>query len=363
MSPAQARQVMIGYLLAPDSVLPSTPIAYINQQGHTVYEYHADKGGRYSIDAISGEKAIIFGDISGRSTTPVNFVPVQQLQQTAMNYVASHYPGYQQNSLTMHGGAVNVQDDANEYYVDFVATVSSGAFLPNHCLVIVEEDSGKLKSYDEHSIPITISTNPAISQAQAVQIGQNWIQQNISTDTAAGEFETDIGPQAPVRLEVVVDASLQEILQYNICFHAIVLNIDAQNGSVIYSDGYASIPEKRRACPSRSPVLRERFWPVHLDATVSSLSRAAITTNGQTYLWAGQLKLMGIQTKMRSGDMVLSHAKSHVSLKVRKTGPSKEDQVWLRNGSAYIPLSAIQRLTNRVTASPATETVLINVGQ
>ena len=363
MTVAQARQALLPDVQPPDTTLPSTPIVG-SFDGHTQYEFDGNGGGGYSIDAVTGEKQIMYAGLSAadkQAQTPDNPLTAAQLQQVASAFVAQHFPGYNAASFQMVAPPVDIVDDGDEYYVDFVTTAPSGATLPIHCLVIVEEDTGKVKCYEETSILVTVNTTPNYIQAQAIQIGQNWIYQNLSTDPAAGQFQTDLGGRSPIKFYVNVDALLNETLIYQIFFSSIVLSIDALSGQVVDVDYYAGATPTFRSGPKLAADSRESLVAVHSSGGFVPLGHAAIQTHGRVYLWGGYLKALGISTLRSKNLLTLTSAKRRCLLKVKTIPTGSNTVAWEREGSMYLPLAAVRSLTSSVAKNPNTQEIVLTM--
>lgn len=375
LTPDQARQTLLSYVQIPDAALTVVPGISLNQDGHTEYLFHGDDGiagsntgGYYGIDAVTGAKSITFSGLSvadGNAQTPSSHLTEMQLQQAALNYVSQHFPNYFPGMLSMSAGMVDAIYDADEYYVDFTIPVASGAEVPVHCQVIVEEDTGKIKFYGELNLPISVSTNPAITQSQAVQLGQNWIARNISTDPLPSQLNNNIGPRSPIRFKIVVDAFLNQTLVYDISYNALALVIDAQSGSVLDTESYASFSSSARFGPKSAPLSREHFWAMKMQIgkqqaqVIDKFTHAAIHTQGQTFLWSGYLKPAGIRVTRQNGGLILRSGKKALPLKSLRTATTNSRTAWERKDGFYVPLVAVRTLTSVFTEIPPSQEVLI----
>jgi hypothetical protein len=365
MSATQARQSLISYLLPPDTNLGVIPVTSTNSEGHTSYLFYGNGGGTYGMDAATAEKTIRFAGISGAAQTPATLpFSTAQFQQTAAAYVSQHFPNYSASTFQMIADSViDGQSDADEYYVSFASLSTSGAEQPQHSLVVVEEDSGKIKSYEETAIPVVVSAIPAVTQTQAVQLGQNWIYQNISTDPAAGQFQTDLGGHSPIDLEVSVDPLLNQALIYNISYHSVVLTIDAQSGSILGMDQYLGISPASASAVLSPKSKREEFWEMHLSGSYTPLLYAAISNQGQLYIRENYLKFCGIATGMQAGKFTLSTRTKQLSLSLSQNVVGSSRVAWKRKKVVYIPLAAIQMLTNVFVKSSTMQEVSIQLDQ
>lgn len=373
LTPDQARQILSRYVQLPDAALTVAPATSIDQDGHMGYLFHGDDGhagsntgGSYGIDAVTGEKSITFSGLSeadGNAQTPSNHLTETQLQQVALNYVSQHFPNYFPGMLSMSAGMIDAVYDADEYYVDYTIPVASGAEVPIRCQVIVEEDTGKIKFYSELNLPLSISTNPAITQSQAIQLGQNWIARNISTDPLPSQLSNNIGPRSPIRLKIVVDAFLSQTLVYDISYKALALVIDAQSGSVLDTESYASFASGARSGPKSPPLSREHFWAMKMQIgkqeAIDNFTHAAIHTQGQTFLWCGYLKPAGIRVTRQSSGLILRGSKKVLALKSLRTATTNNRIAWERKDGFYVPLAAVRTLTNVFTELSHSQEVLI----
>jgi len=359
ISPSQARQVLLSYLAPPDTTLTAQPVVDTNTDGHTEYLFYGNAGGSYGIDAATREKEISFAGIAGGGATPTNppFTAIQ-LQQTATTYVSQHFPNYSA-AFHMNAGSIDVQSDANEYYITYYLLSPSGAEQPINGLVVVEESSGKIKSYEEKALSININTSPAITQSQAVQIGQSWINQNMSTDPAEGQFQTDIGGQSPVQFEVFVDHLLNQILLYKICFNSIVVIVDAQSGSVIGIDRYLGVSTNTKIAAAKSLMERETFWGMHTSLSNHSLAYSAISVQSQIYVKESYLKLCKISKKTVANALILGYGHQKISLRIAEVATKDKRTAWRRKDGLYIPLAALQTLTNAFVKNTMTQEVVI----
>ena len=375
LTPDQARQTLLHYVQIPDVALTVAPATSFNQDGHMEYLFHGDAGvagssagGYYGMDAVTGGKSITFSGLSvadGNAQTPSSHLTETQLQQVAQAYVSQHFPNYLPGMLSMSAGMVDAVYDADEYYVDYTIPVASGAEVPVHCQVIVEEDTGKIKFYSELNLPISVSTNPAITQSQAIQLGQNWIARNISTDPLPSQLNGDIGPRSPIRLKIVVDAFLNQTLVYDISYNALALVIDAQSGSILDTESYASFSSGARSGPKSSPPSREHFWAMKMQVgkqqVIDKFTHAAIHTQGQTFLWSGYLKPAGIVVTRQNNGLTLRSGKKMLPLKSLRTATTSNRAAWERKDGFYVPLAAVRTLTGIFTELPTSQEVLINL--
>ena len=361
MSAMQARQLLLRNLLPPDTNLSLVPTPSTSFDGHPSYVFTGNGGGDYRIDAVTAEKSIHFAGISGGQETPAVLpFSAEQLQQAAETYVRRHFPNYSAASFRMAVGPIDSQSDMNEYDVGFAAVPASGAEVPQHCSVIVEEDSGKIKSYEETAIPVTVSTTPGITQAQAVRLGQGWIAQNISADPWAGEFQTDLGGQSPISLEVAVDSLLNQALVYKISYRFVVLTIDAQSGDVLAKDEYIGSFSHPLTAPKRPANEREKCFEVQTVANDRALLYAAIAVQGQIYLRENYLKLGGVSASVTGKQLVLTAGEKRLRLSVAQKPSSYSLVAWKRKGVVYVPLAALRKLTNRFGQNSDLQLVVIN---
>lgn len=348
ISAAQAQSILTGCVQAPDTALTVPPITSADRNGHTDYLFYGNQGGNYSIDSLTGDKTISYAGLSaadGIAQTPSVHLSASALLQIATSYVSQHFPNYVSGMFQINAPLIDVSSDGDEYYADFKSIAASGALLPTHAYVIVEEDTGKVKSYEESIISLTISTTPAISQSQAVQIGQNWIAQNVSTDPVAGQFQTDLGRSSPIRFYVNVDPLLNQTLLYEICYTTTALDIDAQSGAVVGQDFYAGATTKIVGSASRSPQDQEIVYTMRLASSGDRLNYAAIGTQGQTYLWSGYLKSVGVRMERKSSTVTLHNGAKQVILQLSATAKPDNKVAWQRKGGIYLPLAALQSLT------------------
>ena len=350
MTPSQGRQIMLTYVSLPDTTIATRTVTDISIGGHTEYLYYGDHGGEYRIDAITAEKRIHYGGLSGADHTrllPATPFTGAQLLQIALNYVAQHFPNYQpgmfQTSPAVTSPAAVTVDDVNDYYVRFRCPAASGADQPLHCLVIVREDTGTIKDYDETAIPVTVNTTPALRQDQALQIGQNWIAQNISSDPAAGRLNTGVG-RAQIQFRVDVDLLLNEALLYEICYNALVLDIDAQTGAIIGSDSYFGATSPFISKPTRQQPDIETMLDVKFHFGTSALQRSAIAVHGQTYLWENYLKWIGIRVKHTGEQLSLSIGDKQMSFALADSPGGTEGKGWRRKDGIYLPVVAVKKL-------------------
>lgn len=375
LTPDQARQVLLPYVQAPDVSLTAIPATDVNQEGRIEYQFHGDggttgsnAGGNYNIDAVTGEKSVTFSGLSeadGNAQTPSSHLTEAQLQQAAANYVAQHFPNYHVGMFSIGAGPIDATFDADEYYVHFNYAVASGADVPISSLVIVEEDTGKIKFYSELNLPLVVSTTPAITSSQAIQLGQNWIAQNISADQTLSQLNTNIGPQSPISLKILVDALLNQTLIYDISYNAIALVIDAQSGNVIATEPYASISSKARSGPKAAKQSREKFWDMKVQSgngtLVDKFTHAIIFTLSQMFVWEGYLKLGNIRLIRHDKELVLVRGDKKVHLEFSKAASTNNRTAWQRGKSIYVPLAAIQVLSDRFVERPETQDIVIKL--
>lgn len=366
MTPVQALTILSGYIQAPDTALNLPQITSIDKNDHTHYLFYGNQGGTYSIDATTAEKHIGYSGVSAadmRAQTPQNHLAASSLQQYASSFVAQHFPNYVNNMFQIVAPSVDLLDDGDEYYVDFNSLSASGAMLPIHATVIVEEDTGKIKAYDEYSTSVTINTTPNISQSQAIQIGQNWITQNMSTDPVAGQFQTDLGGSSPIKFYVNVDSLMNQSLLYKICYTTTVLNIDAQTGAIIGQDFYAGVTSKITKKGSKNYRDQEILYNMCLKPGGESLNRAAILTEDQTYIWAGYMNTVGIQMENSNSAVIMRCGEKRMKLSFSKTSKPNNRIAWRRKDGIYIPLAAIHSMTNTFIKNSATREISIYLTQ
>jgi hypothetical protein len=375
MTPEQARQALLPYLQTPDTNLDTNdvnmnPVTSVNLDGHTEYLFYSENYHIYRIDAATGEKSIrygaqsnAYGDLLG-TTQPL---PASQLRQIALNFVAQHFPGYTPGMFQMDPAPddptpTNIVEDDNTYDVKFRCLAPSGADLPLHCIVYVEEDTGRVKDYDETAIPVTVNTTPAISQNQAIQIGQNWIYQNISTDPAAGDLLTEEEYGDVVKFQVIVDPLLNQALVYEIAHRSLVVTIDAHTGAVIGTIEYMGLSPGFRAGPKRPKDRREVLWDVRLrSASGPRLDHAAVQVRRQTYIWQKYLRLVGIQVLVRGKQLTLSKGTNRLSLRIEAVALGTKNAAWERKGRLYVPLAAVRRLSNSLAVESQSREVVLNL--
>ncbi|HET6386774.1 MAG TPA: PepSY domain-containing protein [Armatimonadota bacterium] len=371
MTADQARQALLPYVQAPDTTLTATATVDTDPlNGHTTYQFEGDTGGStYVIDAATGEKDITYlhastWDQVNNPNNPPPFLPTSQLLQNAIDFLAAHFPNYTpgmfQNSCD---GSPATVADGDEYFLNFYALSPSGAWQPLHSMINVEEDTGRIVTYTEKAIPVTISTTPAISQAQAIQAGQTWIAQNLTTDPTAGDLQsTDaLGGNPQVQFEVIVDPMLNETLVYQIMYKVCPLTIDAQSGAVIGQDEWLGGAGFHGA-PKNPAKRREALWHVRLGPKVLlNLDHVAIQANGETYLWQNYLRPMGIRIAKHGGQLDLSKGPQRLRLRIRDNPKGTPAEAWKRQGSLYVPISAVSKLYPALVLDKQAQAVVLNV--
>lgn len=374
MTPAQARQALLPYVVAPDTTLTATPVTTMDGFGGGAwYLFYGDSnGGRassYQIDATTGQKTISYygattWDLQANDAPP--FLPSNQLAQSARNFAAAHFPGYIAGMPEDdNGGRDPVINDADGFWVDFNATAPSGAELPVWCGVGVEEDTGNVDDYMEKYIPVTIDTNPAMTPDQAQAAAQTWIAQNISADPDQTALVTTYTP--PIRLKVEIDPMLNQELAYEVACRATMVLVDAQTGSVVGTEDWAGMSLPGHKGPQKGPTLpkkrRETLWPVFAHPGVGydgTLVRSAIQTNGAVYLWAGYLKALGIQSSNNGRQVQLKRRNQRLKLSIRNQPRGSTRFAWKRKGSLYLPVDALESLNGELRTDATGQDVTLN---
>jgi len=359
MAIEQARLLLLPHVQAPDTTLQAEVVVETSLEGHPEYLFYGDAWGSYRINAVTGEKLV---QHLGQSPLepghqPATTLSAAQLRQSAINYVAAHFPGYTPDLFTVLSGEIEPAYDCNVYDVDFVCTAPSGARLPLECRVTVEEDTGLVKTYEERCIPVTISTVPAVSQAQAIAIGQAWIAQNIDPDPSLGEVMTP-AEYYPVVLKVEVDPLLNQALVYTIPYQAVVLTIDAQTGAVLSADGWLGGGDRSRARGGKRAKPAETLWKVRLPGGLE-MPHGAVAVPGRVFLWHRQAQALGVAVRRDRERVVLTSKGKVVRLPLVRTSPGRRIAAWLRNGLLYLPVAAVRRLTDRVAVDLRERTVTL----
>jgi hypothetical protein len=365
MTVEQARQLLLPHVQAPDTNLDTNqvnlnPVIEISLEGHPEYLFYGDAWGTYRINAVTGEKSIFHvpRSLLPAGDQPATTLPATQLRQIAIDYVAAHFPGYTPNLFTVYSGDIEPDYDTNEYYVHFICTAPSGAELPLWCLVVVEEDVGFVKRYDEGCIPVTISTVPAVSQAQAIEIGRAWIAQNFDPDPSWGALN-EPREYYPVEFKVEVDPFLNQALVYRIPYEAMVLYVEAQTGAVIATDGWAGGGDGPRKKDGKRAKPVESIWQVTLPHG-NMMHHGAIAIPGRVYLWHKQAQALGITVRQEAGRVVLTCKGKVTRLPLARTRPDGRRIVaWLRKRSLYLPVAALRRLTDRVRVDLSSHVVTL----
>lgn len=359
MSANQARQALLPHVEAPDTTLQAEYVIETGLLGTPEYLFYGDGWGSYRIDAVTGEKHV---QHRGRTllepgAQPTVTLAATQLRQIAVDYVAAHFPGYIPGLFAIYAATDVFQDDLNEFGANFVCTSASGADLPIWCRVHVEEDTGAVKSYQESSIPITVNTNPTITQAQAIAIGQQWIAQNFDSNPAMGALKTP-SDQYQVGLLVDVDALMNEALLYRIPYYSMVLDIDAHTGGVIGIDYWAGPDERFKRSGSRKSPNPESIWTVEVPKGLP-MHHGAVALPGRVFLWHKQARSLGIGIRQNGNSLVLSGKGKSIRLPLMRTAPGLRMAGWIRKGEIYVPIATLLRLTHRIRLDPQEHSVTL----
>ena len=390
MTPDEARQALLPYVQAPDTTLGTNAVVYTDgcphwNSNHTAYMFYGDSkggfGGQYWIDTVDGSKWIEYYDTSTWDMLPDDeptMLSASQLTQIASDFASQHFSGYPLCTITNENDGDPVDPQGTPFFVEFQGHAASGALLPVACMVCVEDDVGHVSEYGEQNIPVTISTAPALTQDQAIAAGQQWLLNNVSSDPADGQLESQDELSEPVvALMVAVDNAGNEELDYRIDYHGAALYVDAQTGAVVKEDDWVGMPAnllpkslnlsaadraKAHRDVERQASKRERFWQMGIGSKVddTAVDRLPIHTQGQTYLWAGYLKALGVTTTKRHGKFNLIRGARAITLTIKKRATGAKGCAWDRTKLLYVPVPAVQELCPEVTLNEKMDQVVLN---
>jgi|GEM_PF-3219452 len=354
LSVAEARQILAPHLDPPDTAFGDRVVIETSLEGHPEYLFYGNAWGRYRINAVTRAKLI---QHQGRTllepgVQPATTLDASALRQTAVDYVATHYPDYQPGMFQVWSPETVTADDCNEFTVAFSAQAPSGAELPPRCVAYVEEDTGAVKTYEECCLPTLVNTWPSVTEAQAVAAGRQWIALNCDPDPYWGELLTP-GDLHPIEFMVDVDPLLNQALVYRIPYRAAVVYIDAQSGSALRVDGWLADDGDRRQRASRKPgPPREAFWDVVLAGADMAMHRAAVVLPpGRGYVWHGYATSLGVKVVRAGPAVVLTISGKRARLRVRHAPPRGEvAAAWERSGELYLPVRTLLGLTDRLRA-------------
>ena len=388
MTPDQARQALLPYVQAPDTTLGTNAVSDSGcpdwRSDHLAYMFYGDSrggfGGQYWIDTVNGSKSVDYGFISTWDHDPSDkpaFLSAAQLTQIASDFAAQHFSGYPLCTITNDNEGLPPDTSGASFFVVFQASAPSGALLPIICKIWVEDDVGHIDDYAEQNIPVTISTTPSLTPDQAIASGQQWLLTNFSSNPADGQLISQDDYDEPlVSLRVTVDDAENEELVYRIAFVAAVMDVDAQTGAVVNEDDWMGMPAnplpqrvlspveraKAHRDAERKAFKREQFWQIGMGskAGASDVNRLAIHTHGQTYLWTGYLKALGITAANRHGRFNLTRGARTVKLTIKKRATGGRGCAWERTKLLYVPVPAVQELCPGVVVNAAYGTVTLN---
>jgi hypothetical protein len=205
-----------------------------------VYEGNIRNGDkvRFEMDTKTGE---VVGFFRFNQTGEEVKVDQSTAQTNALAFVKQHYPNFKNLNPILERAELIKQGNLASYFFLWVRIdPASGAYLPDMVSIRVNASTGQVDSYLSRQVAVTISTTPATSKNQALEIAQTQsaaipdakvISSNLMVATLP--LNEPDGEQALLWYIVIQGApDAQDIVP------GCIIIIDAQTGEVISVDPF-----------------------------------------------------------------------------------------------------------------------------
>ncbi|MGE3269840.1 MAG: PepSY domain-containing protein [Chloroflexota bacterium] len=188
----------------------------------------------FKVDARTGE--VIEATLRGRMAPAIDAVDLSlpAAETVATRFAQARFWGFDQLTLVDRSSRTSENGTIFSFKWSQLAA-DSGAELPTSVSVAVSGRSGQVFWYLGQREPRQIETQPAVSQARAIEIAQAWLQPR--------DARWNLSAPTSVRLQVLYDDDDQQQLVWSVQFRArqegqrssLRLLVDAQSGQIIQS--------------------------------------------------------------------------------------------------------------------------------